>query len=289
MLDYSRPIDFLSEQEPYRDRGVTKAIDVNTVFLTARRCPVGCNMCDLHQFTREDSPPVGASVEQIDFALDRLPPASWIKLYNSGNFFDAASLPTADYDAIANRCNRYDRVIVENHPRIGRGRHIEFFDKLDARLEIAVGLETVHPRLLSKIGKQMTRGDFDRYAKWMSQHGIDLRVFLIVGAPDMSISDAIRWALLSARHAARQGARHISLIPARQGAGWGNASISLPHLSLSILSELFEQALEISDRSCISIDLWEFKEEELLPDDQNRLRWLSEAILKQRTIMQDAV
>ncbi|WP_149496975.1 Fe-S oxidoreductase [Roseiconus lacunae] len=288
-FDYHRPIDFLAEREPFRDRTGNSIVDVNTLFLTGRRCPIGCNMCDLHAFTREDSPPVGATVDQIDHALRRLPPASWIKLYNSGNFFDAASLPPADYDAIARRCEPFDRVIVENHPKIGRHRHLDFARRLRGKLEVAVGLESVQPRVLSRIGKRMTRDEFDRYAGWLTANDIDLRVFLIIGSPGIKTPEAVRWAKLSLRHAIAVGARHISLLPVRNGAGWGEDRRPLPTLTLQTLCEVFDDAIASTQHCCISIDLWEFKHQTLQPSDQNRLRCLSGAILEQRAVMHEAV
>ncbi|MCC9601421.1 hypothetical protein LOC67_12770 [Stieleria sp. JC731] len=289
VLDYFRPINFLSEQEPFLVDGRAIGIDVNTIFLTGRRCPIGCNMCDLHRFTRDDSPPDGAITNQIDYALGLLSNSQWIKLYNSGNFFDTRSIPVGEYTAIAERCVGLERVIVENHPKIGRSRHREFAEMIDAKLEVAVGLETVHPRLLAAIGKQMTRGDFDQYAKWLGDNGIDLRVFLIVGAPGMSPDESVRWAMLSTRHAVRQGARHISLIPARRGAGWGNATGSVPVFSVTDLCEIFNNALNVSNHATVSIDLWEIAQQELHLEDRNRLRCLEEAILKQEAVMHEAV
>ena len=82
------------------------------------------------------------------------------------------------------------------------------------QLEVAVGLETMQPRWLGRMGKRMTRDEFDGYARKLHEHRIDLRVFLIVGVPGSSVAESLRWAELSVRHAAL-AARSISLIPAR--------------------------------------------------------------------------
>lgn len=173
-------------------------------------------MCDLHHHTLAGQTPIGAIPRQIDFAQKEFGQGNdWIKLYNSGNFFDPRSIPVDDYDAIISRLSDYDRVIIENHPRFGARRLEEFRSKLSANLEVAVGLETVQPRWLTRLAKQMTRDDFDCYARQLRKLSIDLRVFVIVGAPGVSVSESLRWAMLSVRHAALQGARHVSLIPAR--------------------------------------------------------------------------
>lgn len=211
-LSSDRPYLVLQEQEP---DGTGSLVECLTVFLTASTCPVGCKMCDLHHHTLPYPTPIGAIPRQIDFAQRDAASAQWIKLYNSGNFFDPRSIPTKDYQHVIHRLQGYRRVIIENHPKFGVGKLDDFCSQLSPQLEIAVGLETVQPGWLNRLGKQMTRDDFDRYARFIRERGIDLRVFLILGTPGVSIKESFRWAMLSIRHAAKQGARHISLIPAR--------------------------------------------------------------------------
>ena len=197
-------------------------------------------------------------MRQIDWALERASPSNWVKLYNSGNFFDARSIPVADYDAIAKRCEPFSRVIVENHPRIGRRHICEFRDRLSGKLEVAVGLETVQPRWLGRLGKRMDRDDFDRYARWLCDQQIDLRVFLIIGVPGIDAAESIRWARLSVRHAIACRARHVSLIPARRGHGWNGRGASLPKIGLEELAEVQSRAIEdAAGRAVVTVDLWD--------------------------------
>ncbi len=181
----------------------------------------------------------------------------WLKLYNSGNFFDPQSIPIGDYQAIAERCEGFSRLVVENHPRFGAGRLRKFRDLLAAKLEVAVGLETVQPRWLDRLGKQMSRDDFDRYARWLSMEGVDLRVFLIIGVPGVTPKEAVRWTRLSVRHALAASARHISLIPARFGQGWSGSGDQLPTLSTERLVEIQQATLrDVDGRAAVTIDLW---------------------------------
>ena len=73
-------------------------------------------MCDLWRNTLTETVPTGAIPAQIDYALQRLPPARQIKLYNSGSFFDPQAIPLQDYPAIASSVKGFERVIVECHP-----------------------------------------------------------------------------------------------------------------------------------------------------------------------------
>ena len=88
----------------------------------------------------------GAIPAQIDYALERLLPARQIKLYNSGSFFDTRAIPLQDYPAILSRVASFERVIVECHPALVSESCFRFNDQLTGRLEVAMGLETVHPK-----------------------------------------------------------------------------------------------------------------------------------------------
>ena len=133
---------------------------VATVFLTNKECPFRCVMCDLWRNTLTETVPVGAIPAQIDHALLQLPPAKQLKLYNSGSFFDPHAIPPQDYGAIAERANRFDRLIVENHPALTGDGCLRFRDMLRGRLEVAMGLETAHPEVLAKLNKRMTLDQF---------------------------------------------------------------------------------------------------------------------------------
>jgi archaeosine synthase beta-subunit len=253
-LSAHEPYLVLHEAEP---DGRGNEISTTTVFLTASTCPIGCTMCDLHLNTLPTATPQGAITRQIDSAL-KDSKAEWLKLYNSGNFFDPRSIPPADYEEIAERCNRFERVIVENHPQFGKRRLQSFLNLLSCRFEIAVGLETVQPRWLHRLKKQMNRDDFSRYASEITQLGVDLRVFLILGVPGIDVVESVRWTRLSLRHAIACGARHVSVIPARSGHGWNGRSETLPEFSTSLLADTHEKLLHDSDgRAIVTLDLWD--------------------------------
>ena len=108
-----RPYAFLNETE-YIATGQTA--EISTIFLTNRECPFRCLMCDLWKNTLDVSLAPGQIIQQIRYALGNLPPATRIKLYNSGNFFDARAIPPKDLPGIAALVQCYDRVIVENIP-----------------------------------------------------------------------------------------------------------------------------------------------------------------------------
>jgi radical SAM enzyme (TIGR01210 family) len=192
---------------------------VATIFLTNRECPFRCLMCDLWRNTLTGTVPLGAIPTQIDFALAQLPRARQLKLYNSGSFFDAQAIPPADHAAIAERAHGFERLIVENHPALVGDVCVRFRDRLDCKLEIAMGLETVHPGVLAGLNKRMTLDQFSTAAKFLRGNDIDLRVFILVQPPLMPVSEALGWAERALDFAMEHGATAATLIPTRGGNG----------------------------------------------------------------------
>ena len=177
-------------------------------------------MCDLWRHTLTETVPRGAIPAQIDFALAQLPSARQIKLYNSGSFFDKRAIPSADYQDIATRIKHFERVVVECHPKLINESCLQFRDLLGAaKLEIAIGLETVHPEVLPRLNKGATLQDFQNAAAFLKQNDIALRVFILVKPPFLNEDEAIFWAKQSTDFAFDCGASVVALIPTRRGNG----------------------------------------------------------------------
>lgn len=218
-LDVNQPYEFLVEQERTAD-GLVE--DVATIFLTNSECPFRCLMCDLWKNTTVESVPVGAIPRQIDYALERLPQAQHVKLYNSGNFFDAKAIPHEDWPAIVQRVRGFRSVIVENHPKLCGDNCFEFRDRLadhDVELEIALGLETIHPDVLPRMNKQMTVDDFSRTAERLLNGAIRLRTFILLSPPFLNEDEGIEWAMRSIEFAFDCGVSCCSVVPTRSGNG----------------------------------------------------------------------
>ena len=206
-LDPNRPYAFFVEDERSSSGEI---VPVATIFLTNRECPWRCTMCDLWKNTLTEPVEPGAISRQIEYALDRLPPARQIKLYNSGSFFDAQAIPPAEYASIAALIAGFERTIVECHPGLVGSRCFEFRELLKQPLEVAMGLETAHPAVLEKLNKRMTVEQFARAADALRSRDIDLRVFLLVQPPFMPPHETMEWTqairsmLCTFRIAARQ-------------------------------------------------------------------------------------
>jgi radical SAM enzyme (TIGR01210 family) len=215
-LDPWKPYGFFVEEELAEHRRI---VQVATVLLTNRECPWRCVMCDLWRNTLLETVPSGAIPAQIKYALNQLGPASQIKLYNSGSFFDLGAIPSADYPAIAAITRQFERVIVESHPSLVGDSCLRFRDLIDGRLEVAMGLETAYPDALERLNKRMTLEQFADAAGFLNRNGIALRVFVLVRPPFVPADEAERWVRRSVDFAFDCGATAISLIATRGGNG----------------------------------------------------------------------
>ena len=215
-------VAYASLWEEERDAAGAQA-STAVVFLTNRECPFRCVMCDLWVNTLDETVPRGAIAAQIRTALAGLPPARQIKLYNAGSFFDPAAIPPEDDEAIAAEVGRFERVIVESHPSFLAGaygeRCVRFRDAISGELEVAIGLETAHPGVLTRLNKKMTVESFRRAADFVRQHDIALRVFVLLSPPFMPGNEAVEWACRSIDLAAECGATACTVIPTRGGNG----------------------------------------------------------------------
>lgn len=215
-VEQSRPYAFLVEPERTASGEVE---DVATIFLTNRECPFRCLYCDLWKNTTDERVPVGSIPAQIEYALQQLPPAQHIKLYNSGNFFDTQAIPREDWPAIARLVEPFQSVIVENHPKLCDDACLRFRDLIDRPLEIAIGLETVHPEILPKLNKQMTLDDFERAVTFLRRNQIAVRSFILLRPPWLDEQAGIDWALKSIESAFDLDVGCCAVIPSRSGNG----------------------------------------------------------------------
>ncbi|TWT92496.1 hypothetical protein [Neorhodopirellula pilleata] len=212
------------EQEPI---GHHKTRHTLTLLLRARRCPFECVFCDLWLHNHASATPVGSIPSQISDAIEQTfsrdpyrgtvprEPRWAIKLYNGGNFTDPLSVPETDWTAIADRCKPFDRVIVENHATMCGSRLLKFQEQLRPRLEVAIGLETANVDVLSRQQKKMTLSDFDRAAKFVLDHGMDLRCFTMLQLPYSDVKCSVDDSIATVQHAVGAGALFVAIIPTR--------------------------------------------------------------------------
>ena len=257
-LDPEKPYAFFVEEEC---SATGEVVPVATIFLTNRECPWRCVMCDLWKNTLTRTVAPGSIPRQIAYALERLPPARQVKLYNSGSFFDVQAIPPEDYPAIAALVGHFELTIAECHPALVGPRCFGFRGLLPHTLEVAMGLETVHPEVLERLNKRMTLDLFATAAASLRSQNIDLRVFILVQPPFIKPDESLHWAQRSLEFAFDCGATAVSLIPTRGGNG---AMESLAQTGdfvpprLAMLEAAVEYGVHLQ-RGRVFSDLWDLR------------------------------
>lgn len=240
------PYAFFCEEER---SATTEIVSVATIFLTNRECPWRCVMCDLWKNTLDFTVPIGAIPAQIDHALQKLPSAQQIKLYNSGSFFDKKAIPAEDRGAIAERVNKFQNVIVECHPALINEECLRFSEMIDGEFEVAMGLETSHEEVLQKLNKGMTLQQFSHACNCLKSHSIAVRAFILVKPPLLNEEEGIHWAERSIDFAFDCGVDVVTLIPTR--------GLSSPP-KLTTLQTAVEYGIT-TNRGRVFADLWDLK------------------------------
>ena len=285
-VDPKRPYAWFVEKE-YIVSG--KIEDTGVIFLTNRECPFRCLMCDLWKNTTDEPVPPGSIPEQIEWALNKMPEIKQVKLYNSGSFFDTRAIPEKDYEKIAFLLRDYKTVIVESHPAFINEKCLTFRDLLKPDLQIAIGLETVHPEILKRLNKKMTPDDFTRAVNFLKLNGILSRAFILLKPPFMSESEGIYWAKLSIDYALGAGCECCIIIPVRAGNG---AMDKLEEKNLFSPPEIhsLEKVLEYGiqlDTGRVFADTWDLERFPCCTKcSRQRITRISEMNLKQKVIKQ---
>ena len=86
-------------------------------------------------------------------------------------------------------------------------------------MEVAIGLETIHPDVLKKINKRMTLSDFSDSVKLLRKHNISVRAFILLNPPFINETEAEQWAKKSIDFAFDCGVECCVIIPTRGGNG----------------------------------------------------------------------
>ncbi|MBS0001065.1 MAG: hypothetical protein KFF73_18925 [Cyclobacteriaceae bacterium] len=255
-MDPFRPYAYVREKERSRTGEI---IETGTIFLTNRECPFKCLMCDLWKNTMNEKVAEGIIPGQIEWGIRRMEGIRQLKLYNSGNFFDKQAIPENDYAEIIGLIKDFDTVVIENHPRLIDDRCLKLDDSLNAELEVAIGLETVHPEVLHRLNKQMDLDDFEKAVRFLSLNGIRTRAFILLRPPFLTEYEGIAWAKRSIEYAFSVGVECCVIIPTRPGNGALDKLMKEGYFEYPLISSL-EEVLEYGVRlhaGRVFADLWD--------------------------------
>jgi len=234
-----------------------------TVFLTGAECPFTCSFCDLWQWTIDGPTPPGSLTNQLETVLQALdgPVPDRLKIYNASNFFDQRAVPSKDLVGIARLANSFEAVTVESHANTIGASTLAFARQISGRLELAVGLETIHPVAAAHLNKRLDLARFDSAARFLSENGVDIRVFVLLGAPYVPAEESVAWTVRTVEHAVERRASIVSIIPVRGGNGEMERLQGLGHFTPPTLSQL-EESLDLSlqfTNTVVTADLWDIE------------------------------
>ena len=235
-----------------------------TIFLAGAECPFTCSFCDLWRFTIDGPTPPGAIATQVEKVLNAttVPMPDRLKLYNASNFFDRRAVPLADRERLAALAEPFAGVTVESHVNTIGNETLAFARQLRGRLEVAVGLETIHPEALARLNKRLELPRFAAAARLLTEHDIDLRVFVLIGAPHVPPPESVAWTIRTVEYAVAQGASVVAIIPVRGGNGEMERLQSLGDFTPPTLSQL-EAALDgcLQFTECVvTADTWDLQQ-----------------------------
>lgn len=246
------------ENERRPDGRIERAL---TVFLAGAECPFTCSFCDLWRWTLDGPTQSGALARQLGTVLESLegPTPNRLKLYNASNFFDPRAVPAEDTAEIAKMSATFSAVTVESHANTIGPPILAFARQIPGRLEVAVGLETIHPVAAAQLNKRLDLARFDRGASFLLENDIDLRVFVLLGAPYVEADESVPWTLRTVEYAVEHGASIVSIIPVRGGNGELERLEALGHFTpptLSQLEDALDGCLEFKS-AVVTADVWD--------------------------------
>lgn len=248
----------LLEEERRPDGAIEQAL---TVFLAGAECPFTCSFCDLWKWTVDGATQPGALTTQLERVLEAHagPSPDRIKLYNASNFFDRRAVPPEDLSGMARLTSPFGAVTVESHANTIGARTLAFARQLSGRLEVAMGLETIHPVAVAQLNKRLDLPRFDRAAAFLADNDIDLRVFVLLGAPFVSASEVVTSTVSTVQYAVERGASVVSIIPVRGGNGEMERLRAAGQFDPPVLSQLeaaLDGCVQFTD-AVVTADLWD--------------------------------
>jgi archaeosine synthase beta-subunit len=232
-----------------------------TVFLAGAECPFTCTFCDLWRWTIDGPTPPGALTRQLESVLQSLdgPVPDRLKIYNASNFFDRRAVPAEDVSAIARLAAPFGAVTVESHANTIGPKTLAFARQVSGRLEVATGLETIHPVAIAHLNKRLDLARFDSAAAFLAANGIDLRVFVLLGVPYVGAEESVAWTVRTVAYAVERGAAVVSIIPVRGGNGELERLQALGLFTpptLAQLEEAVDRCLQFTS-TVVTADLWD--------------------------------
>jgi hypothetical protein len=203
-------------ERDYLDGEVTAGVIILPTSGCAWGATGGCSMCGYVY----DSAPTSQEELLRDFreGLKSVGEVDYLKIFNSGSFFDIRELERETYAEIFSEINKkpgIKQVQVEARPEyLDSLSLLEVVEALNPILEVGIGLESARDYVRENcINKGFTLEDFKKVTRACREVGIEVKAYLLVKPPFITEKEAIEDAVRSAFLALRYGASRVSLNP----------------------------------------------------------------------------
>jgi len=196
-----------------------REVEAGVIVLPTRGCfwahRGGCSMCgyiyDAGEITQE------RVYKNFEEALGRLEGVEYLKLFNSGSFFDTQEISEETRERILSLLEErgVQRLQVESRPEFITSSAVEHsWSLLRGQLEVGIGLETINDSIRQKsVNKGFGREEFSKALEICRGRGVKVKAYLLIKPPFIPERLAIEDAVSSAREAFRLGADRVSFNP----------------------------------------------------------------------------
>ena len=130
---------------------------------------------------------------------------------------------------------------------------------LNGQLQVAIGLETVHPEILPRLNKGMSLEEFKKSVGFLQSNGIRTRAFILLRPPFLSEAEGLEWACRSIDFAFACGVDICSVIPVRSGNGALDSLAADGYFqepSIPSLERVIEYGIGLN-KGLVFADLWD--------------------------------
>lgn len=189
------PVNCWSEKDVLNN----KIVDTFVIVFRTRGCSwalnSGCSMCGYFNDSSWYNLSDDDLLAQFDTAMEKYKGQRFIKIFNSGSFFDDKEISQNVRKEILHRLFRdVDKVSVESRPDFITDEKLDEIKNIAGlkTFEIGIGLETADDFIREYcINKGFTFDDYKKAANLVKKHGFNLKTYILVKPPFISEKKAI--------------------------------------------------------------------------------------------------